>query len=1070
MFRMKYYILLTLCWLLSAAAMAQVGEKMSFGLRPGGDGTYRLDFATGHIGLSRNGEGYGVLVSDGMVGLAPGEGMPALPRASRLLALPRGTELRVERVDEGGSEPLLLPSGMLLAPWSGAAVKDAEPVEAKPDKAVYAADSLVRWGNPVEVENLGAMGDRQLFRVTVHPVAYNPASGEVAISTGISATLLTSGLPVPTGDSRLPRRYLIVSRPQFRDGLQPFVCWKRQEGYDVEEIYSETNQRDSVKALIEAAFGDGLVTPWPQCMLIVGDAEQIQAYVGTTRPSGLGTHPTDLYYADHTGDGLPDVLYGRWPVNDTSELHAVVDKTLRYERGIDLDTVALRRALLVAGHENTSPAPVTTNGQVNYLKRRIKQTIPEVDTVCYYNPASSGQRDAILSDIDNGASLLNYTAHCTAAGWSNPAVSYSSIDTLADRPMVYVNNCCQSNNFTGTCFGEQLLRKPQGGGVAVIGATNSTLWNEDYYWAVGPKYPFSYEPQYDSLRPGAFDRWFAGEVATAGGLLVAGNMAVTAFGSPHDRFYWEIYTLFGDPALVPWLGVPQRVLLSVADTIAVGTMELRVSGTPGATVTAVQGCELLGAVLLDDHRSSLLQLRRPVDTLPVTFTATLPGMLPRETTVPSSMPRGKSVAFTETTLGGNTVCFTVANLGTDTLFDVTVALAEADSGMMYASVASDTVAFDTLLPQTSHAGICLPFHIDRWAPILAVALTATDADGDSWRLTINTTLGDTLPEMLFTIRNADTSVAAGLQRGGTYIVGVTPVNLFDTLHYGVANMPDGASFEGDGSWLPVAVGDSSTHLRLAGFISRGNYSREYEYFVNVGTNTDGFGNGMDAYPWQGGGTLPWTVDGTESHSGRYSLRSGAIGSRQTSDLLIDILLPSDDSVAFWTRTSSEPNYDKLQFSIDGVKVMEKWGQTTWKRYSFPLAAGHHRLCWRYGKDESTSEGSDCAWLDDVQLPLALWSVPCGAGAADEGVGSIDDPEAPKTTVYPNPSSGRVTVVADSRIETLRLIDLYGRVVFSSAPLSATVTLDLDGLPGGLYIVELHSADGTSHTKLNLQHR
>ena len=35
--------------------------------------------------------------------------------------------------------------------------------------------------------------------------------------------------------------FLIVSRPQFREGLQSFVQWKRQEGFDVVELYVDTN-------------------------------------------------------------------------------------------------------------------------------------------------------------------------------------------------------------------------------------------------------------------------------------------------------------------------------------------------------------------------------------------------------------------------------------------------------------------------------------------------------------------------------------------------------------------------------------------------------------------------------------------------------------------------------------------------------------------------------------------------------------------------------------------------------------------------------------------------------------
>ncbi len=1049
---------------------AQRVMQASLSLHAGGDGLYRLDFTLGDMAFSgAKGDCVG-LEADGMVGLAPREGMPMLPQMSRLLALPRGAELRVEGWQAVEAGLLPLPEGKVLSPWQGAAVKDAGERRVLPEKASYAADSFVRWGNPVEVESLGVMGDRQLFRVTVRPVAYNPVAGEVAVSSRISATLITENLQLSAAGTSLTQRYLIVSRPQFRDGLQPFVQWKRQEGFEVEEIYVDTNRRDTVKTVIDDAFGDGERTPWPRYILLVGDAAMIQAYVGTTRPTGLNTHPTDLYYADFTGDYLPDALLGRWPVNDTAELRAVVEKTLRYERGLDADTAVLRRVLLVAGRENSEPAPTTTNGQVNYLKRAFAQE--GFDTLCYYNPASSGQRTEILSDMGRGVGLLNYTAHCTASGWSNPAVTFGSVDTIeSPMPLFYVNNCCQSNNFTGTCFGEQLLRKPQGGGVAVIGATNSTLWNEDFYWAVGPKYPITLDPQYDSLRPGAFDRLLGGEIYTAGELLVAGNLAVTAFGSPYDRFYWEIYTLFGDPSLAPYLGVSDRVTLSVPDTIAVGTMELRVSGTEGALVTAVQGGELLGVVRLDNHRSSLLRLHRATDTMPVVFTATLAGMLPTEIVAPTAMPHGKAVAFTEATIGEYNAGFTVVNVGTDTVYGLTVTLAEADSGSMYASFTAGTITFAMLPPGASQTVDYLPLHLDRWAPYMSAMLTATDADGDYWRLTLCEQMYDMWPHLMFNVRHADTTLATALQAGNDYLVGATPEGYYDTLHIGVTSLPDGAVFENNGGWLPVAVGDSATQLRLTGHIGRGNYSRDYEYYAVVGAKIDGFGNGMDAYPWQSSGTLPWTVDSTVSHSGRYSLRSGAIDYRQTSVLTIEVFPVTDDSIAFWVRTSTEPNYDKLQFSINGVKAFERWGETAWRRYAYLLRAGcRYTLSWRYSKDESHSEGSDCVWLDDVRLPFALWSGPCGAGAADDGTENVVESEPFKANVYPNPSSGRVTVTASSRIETLRLIDLYGRVVFTAEPLSAVVTLDFGSFPCGLYIVELHSADGTSHTKLNLQNR
>ena len=1067
--RTRCYILLMLCLLLPVSALAQASKNGAFELNFSEEGICRLAFHTGDIAFSQEQGNYVSLNADGMVNLAPSEGLPAFPQASRIVVLPRGAELRIEQWQATETEPISLPLGSVLKPWRGAKVKDAEPSPVEADKETYASNRFLRWGEPVEVENLGTMGDRQLFRVTVHPVAYRPATGDIVANQHLSAILTTTNSSLLTHHSPLPKRFLIVSRPQFREGLQPFVRWKRQEGYKVVELYSDTNRRDEVKALIDNASGDGVVTPWPSYILIVGDVEQIQAYVGTVRPTGLNLHSTDLYYADYTGDYLPDAILGRWPVNDTAELRAVVEKTLRYEEGRDLDSAALTRVLLVAGAENQEPAPVTTNGQVNYIKREIKLADPNVDTICYYNPSSSNQRNEILADMTSSA-FVNYTAHCSSAGWSSPAVTFASVDTLdTAMPLFYVNNCCQSNNFSGTCFGEQLLRKAQGGAAGVIGATNSTLWNEDYYWAVGPKYPFSLDPQYDSLRPGAFDRWLGGEANSAGELLVAGNLAVTAFGSPYDRFYWEVYCLLGDPAMVPWMGVPQRVQLSVSDTIAVGTMELRVSGTPGATVSAMQGDELLGTVLLDEHRSVLLQLSRPIDTLPVLFTATKPRMLPIELTIPSAMPQGKAVAFTDATLGEGQVAFTLVNLGTDTLYGLTVTLEAADSGNMYASFTATPSTLDTLPPQASHTTY-LPLHIDRWAPLLATTLTATDADGESWHLALSTPLGDMLPELAFTLRNADTTVTNKLRQGGSYLVGATPTGYYDTMHVSATSLPDVATFENNGGWLPVTVGDSATHLHLTAYIARGNYSRSYEYYLNVGGCTDGFADGMAAYPWQTGGTQPWTVDSSVSHTGRYSLRSGVIEYRQTSELAIELLIASDDSISFWLRTSTELDYDKFRFSIDGVKVFEASGENAWHRYAYPLTAGHHILSWRYTKDEGNSEGSDCVWIDDVQLPLALWSAPCAA-QGDEG--SVGIPQSYVTnaslSLYPNPTTSRVLILTNGLpMEELRVVDIYGRMVYSSILHSTTATLDLPALPTGIYFVETRSNATLSRAKLIIQ--
>lgn len=988
--------------------------------------------------------GYATLNVDGMSHAMGRPGYPMLPTASRLVFAPRGTQMAIEdwRADEIITQSL---GSLLLAPMPQATVKGGDIMPPLPDKQAYATDSFYRPCRPVSLEHIGTMGEREVYRLTIAPVEYNPVRGEVRFYMGLQWTIVNDegrmgNEKLETGSSSFltpHSSFLIVSRPQFREGLQRFVDWKRQEGFAVQEIYADTNDCDSIKAMIAGISADYI--------LLVGDADQIAPFAGTTRPSGMTTHKTDLYYAERTGDYLPDAMLGRWPVNDTAELRAVVDKTLRYEQGVSLDTAMLRRTLLVAGREGQQPAPVTTNGQVNYIKERLATLLPGVDTICHYNPASDTQRADILQTIAAGTALVNYTAHCVVKGWSHPAVKYTATDSLDEnQPTFYINNCCLSNAFDDDCFGEHLLRKMQGGAVGVVGATNSTLWNEDYYWAVGPKYPFSLAPEYDSLQQGAFDEWFGNVLVSAAGIMQAGNMAVTAFGSPYDKFYWEIYCLLGDPSLRPYLGVPQPLWLAVADTILVGATQVRVNGTPGAKVTAVQGSELLGVSELGADGSATLSLRLPVDTLPLIVTVTAPQAMAAVDTVVPMQRQGRAMTFRHVSVSDTAVDFTLANIGTDTLYNPYVRLMPDTTSALFVATVH---LIDSLLP-----GEELPLHttmtVLRWAQQWSGVLEACDGDGMvQCRIQMGHLLDQT-PTLNIILMNADSTAATDVRPNTEYILSAVVDGLYDSLSVVVSAWPDGEVLPMNGCRFNTP--DSLTHLHLQGRVVRGDYGRDYDYWLVAGDRVDSLAGGLDSYPWNLSTMRPWMVDSTVRHSGRCSLRSSPIVYRQTSDLLIDLLLPADDSVSFWVKVVSEEG-DKLTFSIDGQYCGGWSGVVDWNRRCYPVSAGRHTLRWRYAKDESGTLADDCGWIDDLRLPLALWDSAYG------WFGTIDEPQPQgiedglelrtNIDVYPNPVDRWLTIDAPGEVT---LTDVFGRTVYTSHT-DGTAILDLGGLPAGIYI-------------------
>ena len=1057
--------MLVVCLLAAFGSVAWPQEAASLRVVVGSGGEAEVLFSLGGSVLLPVGSAYAEVDAPGMTAVAAREGLPALPVLTRLVPLPLGTELSVDRVEPDGESRLTLGRDRVLLPWQGAAVKGCEPAYGVlPDKEAYGQQGFWSAGDPVEVENLGAMGEVQMWRVRVNPAAYSPSAGEVRLTTGLRATLKVKRKSGRTSDPSAAGRYLVVSRPEFREGLQPFVRWKRQVGYEVKEIYVDTSLCDSVRAAIAGEWRGG-ADRWPRYVLLVGDARKIQAFRGTTAPTGLLPTITDLYYVEHTGDYLPDAQLGRWPVNDSAELRAVVEKTLAYERAEAMDTHLLKRVMLVAGYERYNPAPITTNGQVNYVGRELKHARPQLDTLCWRNPASEHQRDGILEALGRGAAMLNYTAHCTTGGWTSPAVGFRSIDTLPLRqPLLYVNNCCESNNFGGTCFGEQLLRKPGGGAIGVVGATNSTLWDEDFYWSVGPKMPFTADPLYDSLRPGAFDCWLGrvGGVATQGELLQAGNLAVSASGSPYDKFYWEIYSLLGDPSLMPYVGVPQAIELAVVDTPAVGAVQLALRGTAGVRVGVVQADSLLATGVFPPDGRLTLGLGQSVDTGALVLTATGSGRLTRvDTVLPLAAERAAGLYRVH--YADSLLSFTLTNQGRQPLRNVTVGLLQDSAGFGGgAEMRSGMARVDSLAAGAS-ARLALDCRMvavgqePLWRGLLVAADTARLCT-----LGVEHRLATAYPECSLRLCGADSTEASTLEAGGSYLLRTTVEGAYDSLRVRLSPLPAAPAAEGHGEWTPFGVAAGVHHMAVEARVDWGHWSQRTEGYFSVGGDVEGFERGFGCYPWQQGGTQPWVVDSSVSRSGRFSVRSGPIDYRQTSDLVIEPTLPQAGTLTFYARASSEEMYDKLVFSVDGVSREQAWGEMGWTRYRVNLAAGRHVLRWRYVKDETGSEGSDCVWIDDVEFPLVLWDSAYGC----EGTARLSLAPAAETSraaVYPNPAGRQAFVALQNTGGGVRLAltDIYGRTLMEKyADAASVVPIDLSAFGRGVYLLKI-SFDGAA---------
>ena len=119
------------------------------------------------------------------------------------------------------------------------------------------------------------------------------------------------------------------------------------------------------------------------------------------------------------------------------------------------------------------------------------------------------------------------------------------------------------------------------------------------------------------------------------------------------------------------------------------------------------------------------------------------------------------------------------------------------------------------------------------------------------------------------------------------------------------------------------------------------------------------------------GSQNWSVDSANFHTEPGSARSGRISDSQST--ILKTTFTGAGTLSFWWKVSGEANYDKLHLILDGNEEASVSGEAGWVQKTLAITgSGLHTVQWKYEKDSSVSNGSDCGWVDDV-----VWT-PTGA--------------------------------------------------------------------------------------------
>ncbi|MBR0136104.1 MAG: hypothetical protein IJM18_07870, partial [Clostridia bacterium] len=81
---------------------------------------------------------------------------------------------------------------------------------------------------------------------------------------------------------------------------------------------------------------------------------------------------------------------------------------------------------------------------------------------------------------------------------------------------------------------------------------------------------------------------------------------------------------------------------------------------------------------------------------------------------------------------------------------------------------------------------------------------------------------------------------------------------------------------------------------------------------------------------------------------------------------LTLQMQAGQTLSFDYRISSEQNYDKFQFTVNGSAVASADGEHGWQTYTYTAPSdGSYQFTWKYKKDYSVASGSDCVWIDNV---------------------------------------------------------------------------------------------------------
>ena len=702
-----------------------------------------------------------------------------------------------------------------------------------------------------------------------------------------------------------------------------------------------------------------------------------------------------------------------------------------------------------------------------------------------YIPATPGElggwtgatAEDVIRTFNRGAYLVQHRDHGWSQKWYQPLIyvsDFSAIDNPGRMPFLISVNCKTGQyDYTSNCFTEALMRMTrEGQNAGIVGAISPSgqtysFANDIFLWGVWDLFDPTFLPNYGPYASHVAE-WMPAFANVSGKYFLNAQV----FPNTNQDMRTTIFNTFHshcDAFLRIYTEIPQPIQTSHDPSIT-SFSPFHITAPEGVQValsTQYNGKAHLLATTTGTGETQILYVMDYVPDNTVHLTMTGLNYLRHEEDIPLIPINGPFVVADSIAINDGvshlhygqaaSIDLSVRNVGSVVNETGTAIIANASDQMQinqaqtsFPSLSPDesTViedAFQFCLTENIPDGTHVPFTITTQfnggvferefdvaviAPHIIVELTNIDDHAGNNNGYLDPGEFASLTFQLTNIGHYEAeSPCITLLNNEGYIRVITPDTTIDDIAIGATT----------DITIDIYVEYSAGEVPAIEFVLNatcGGLVMTNALRCTIGYALESFEAGVfDTNYWTNDPDHPWQIINIDAFDGVYCAQSDTtITHDESSRLTFTYTSNMEGDISFYSRISSETNYDFLIFYIDDEEIHSWSGNVEWYEHSYPVTPGRHEYSWVYAKDYSVSSGSDCAWIDYITLPPTL----------DETKEQADLP----LTLHPNPTTDQVTLGLEQGGNfTVQVYDANGRIIITER--NSTVVSFKD-FPAGLY--------------------